>query len=411
MVVPILPVLEITPPLVIFQILDQLTFALVMTFDVVATVSLCVLIHRPLFQVLLYCMSKCCSTPPKQHQPGCCRRCMKTVFLSVGRWLCVNTFPALFKMYKTHSGHGSSQMRKFMVFLNRKVESSLVLIAAFCCLVYSIFSISTPVFFRYFPVEESGVCLEKDTHGRPLFCYINSSIPRYPNLPVDCANYTVTELREIEFKCYVIAIPGLGIAVAAALGLAKLGIVGVTICVKVTEAFFLMTKNPPRKLPWWCCCCKLPRTYANKIYIYLCWALLTIVLAVSWMSGFFFTYYNVRNNNTTVQSPRLKMYYIAYMLLPAQVCLPLAYVIKYLEAHCDREEYTSFAADQRPLDPRDWDEESESPMTEGQQDETSMQRVRECGNVIGEATAENEETLLLEARGNIEYTEFGATQL
>ena len=38
-------------------------------------------------------------------------------------------------------------------------------------------------------------------------------------------------------------IPGLGIAVVAAFGLAKVGIVGVTIFVKVTEGFFNKTKN------------------------------------------------------------------------------------------------------------------------------------------------------------------------
>ena len=52
---------------------------------------------------------------------------------------------------------------------------------------------------------------------------------------MDCANFSVTELRAIQFQCYVISILGLGIAVAAALGLAKVAIVGVTIIVKVTE--------------------------------------------------------------------------------------------------------------------------------------------------------------------------------
>ena len=46
---------------------------------------------------------------------------------------------------------------------------------------------------------------------------------------MDCANYSVTELQELQFLCYAISIPGLGIAVVAALGLAKVAIVGVTI--------------------------------------------------------------------------------------------------------------------------------------------------------------------------------------
>ena len=45
---------------------------------------------------------------------------------------------------------------------------------------------------------------------------------------MDCANYSVTELREVQFQCYAIALPvGLGIAGAAALALAKVAIVGV----------------------------------------------------------------------------------------------------------------------------------------------------------------------------------------
>ena len=39
---------------------------------------------------------------------------------------------------------------------------------------------------------------------------------------------------------------GLGIAVAAALGLAKVAIVSITIFVKVSEGYFKMTKNPLR---------------------------------------------------------------------------------------------------------------------------------------------------------------------
>ena len=150
----------------------------------------------------------------------------------------MQTFPALFKMHKTRSDHGG-QTREFMVFLDRNLEGSVQLIAAFCSIVCCIFSTSTAAFFRYFPAEESAECLEKDSHGRTLFCYSNSS------LPVDCGNCSVTELRELQFQCYAIALPvGLGIAVAAALGLAKVVIVGVTIFVKVTEGFFMMTKNP-----------------------------------------------------------------------------------------------------------------------------------------------------------------------
>ena len=107
----------------------------------------------------------------------------------------MQTFPALFKMHKTRSDHGS-QTREFMVFLDRSVESSVQLIPAFCCIVCCIFSTSAAVFFRYFPVEVSTECLETDNHDRTLFCYSDSSLIN-SSLPVDCANFSVTELREI----------------------------------------------------------------------------------------------------------------------------------------------------------------------------------------------------------------------
>ena len=160
----------------------------------------------------------------------------------------MHAFPGLFKMHKTRSDHGG-QTREFIVFLDRSVESSVQLIAVFCCIVCCIFFISAAVFFLYFPVEVSAECLETDNHGRTLFCYINSS------LPVDCANFSVTELRELQFQCYAIALPvGLGIAVAVALALAKVAIMGVTTFVKAMEGLLMMSKNP-QKLPGCCCCC------------------------------------------------------------------------------------------------------------------------------------------------------------
>ena len=196
---------------------------------------------------------------------------MKTAFLFVEQWLCAHTFPALFKMHKTHSDHGR-QTRSFLVFLNRNVGRKFVF--AFPWITYSIFLSSTLVFLQYFPVERSGECLEKDNHGRPLFCYSNSINPS--SLPVDCTKYNGTELRELYFNCYAIALStGLGIAVAAALGLAKVAIVGITIFVKVSEGYFNMTKNdpPPKLLKW---CCGGNRKRANRIYIVLSCALIMI---------------------------------------------------------------------------------------------------------------------------------------
>ena len=223
MVVPTLPVIGVAPPFELFQTMNWIAIALGYVLLIAAVVSTLVLL-KPLLIPILYCI-KPSSKTPQQHGLGSCRRCMNSVFLFVGRWLCVQAFPALFKMHKTRSDHGG-QTREFMVFLDRSVESSVQLIAAFCCIVCCIFFISAAVFFQYFPVEVSTECLEKDNHGRTLFCYSDSSLIN-SSLPVDCANFSVTELRKLQFQCYTIAVPaGLGIAIAVALALAKVAIMG-----------------------------------------------------------------------------------------------------------------------------------------------------------------------------------------
>ena len=122
---------------------------------------------------------------------------MKSVFLSMGRKLCVNMLPALFKIHKTYCVHGSQTTRVFMVFLDRKVEDKLALIAAFCSVISSILCMSIMVFFRYFPVKVSEQCLEKDNQERSLFCYLKNRSNPIELYPVDCAEYSVSELQEI----------------------------------------------------------------------------------------------------------------------------------------------------------------------------------------------------------------------
>ena len=234
------------------------------------------------------------------------------------------------------------------------------------------------MFFRYFPVERSTECREKDSHGQSLFCYsnVNSSLIN-PNLPVDCANYSVTELRELEFECYAIAFPaGLGIAVAAAFGLAEVGIVGVTIFIKVTEGFFKKTKNS-KNLPRCCCCYKW--TCANKLYVCSSMVLLVTVSLVSFSCAILILTYFICTIDR--MQPLHFLYYLAYLLLPALICIPLIYIISKMEAHCDRGEYTSIADCLKPLDKCDWDEESESSVTEGQYEAS---RQGEHSNANGE---------------------------
>ena len=403
MVVPTLPVIAVPPPFALFQAMIWTAIALVYVLQTVAFLSTLVLSFKLLLIPILYCIKPIASRrTPKYRGLDSCRRCMNSVFLFVGRWLCVQTFPALFKMHTTRSDHGG-QTRKFMVFLDRRVESSVPLIAAFCSIVCCILYTSAAVFFRYFPVEASTECLETDNHDRTLFCYSDSNLI-HSSLPVDCANYSMTELRELKFQCYAIAIPdGLGIAVAAALGLAKVGIVGVTIFVKVMEGFFTMTKNPQKLSHCCCCCCRL--RYANKICVYSSKVLLVIVSFISLICAIIVIYFSKTERKDSLQF----LHYYAYPSLPILLCVPLIYIVQFLGAHCSRGEYISIATDQRPLDPRDWDVESETSIkTRRHYIANSMQG--EGGN-SSEVLDEKEETLLIEVRDNIEFTEVGATRL
>ena len=407
MVVPTLPGIEVAPPLVpvLLETMKWTAIALVYVLLIPAYLSTLVLCCAPLRILMLYCIKPTRRTPKQLRGLDNCRRCMNSVFLFVGRWLCVQTFPALFKMHKTRSDHGG-QTRKFMVFLDRRVESSVPFIAAFCSIVCCIFSTSTAAFFRYFPVEVSTECLEKDNHGRTLFCYLSNSSLINSRLPVDCANYSMTELRELQFECYAIALPvGLGIAIAAALALAKVGIVGVTIFVKVTEGFFTMTKNP-QKLPHCCCCCCCRLPYANKVYVYTSKVLLLIMSGISsFICAIILVIYFPTDRKNLSQF----LHYYAYPSLPVLICVPLIYIVQFLGAHCSRGEYISIAADQRPPDPRDWDVESGTSIkTRRHYIANSMQG--ESGN-SSEGLDEKEETLLIEVRDNIEFTEDGATRL
>ena len=183
---------------------------------------------------------------------------------------------------------------------------------------------------------------------------------------MNCANFSVTELRELKFQCYAIALPvGLGIAVAAAFGLAEVGIVGVTIFVKVTEGVFNKTKRRQNQ-PHCCGCCKL--SHANNIWIVASIALIMIVFITS-SSCAIYTLINLPEADK--MQPLHILYYFAHLLLPMFICIPLIYIVLDLQTHCERGEYISIGADQRPPKQRDWDEESEASVTEGEHDEAS----------------------------------------
>ena len=97
MVVPTLPMIGAPPQLVFFQTLQLLVIIHSQILVLVATISTLLLV----FILLPYWML---CTIPKHRGCSGCSRCMKTAFLLVGKWVCVQTFPALFKMHKIRSG-------------------------------------------------------------------------------------------------------------------------------------------------------------------------------------------------------------------------------------------------------------------------------------------------------------------
>ena len=238
-----------------------------------------------------------------------------------------------------------------------------------------------------------------------------SATPPTQSKPVDRSVYNTSELRELHFECYAVAIPDLGIAVAAALGLAKVATMAITIYVKGMEAFFMMTKNPPQKLQEWCSnkvpqLCgsnrrKCVRLTINGICSTVSSTLLIFVAAITLAGGMIV----ITDLNKTDMKPLTFLSYLAYFILPMLIYFPLGYAIVYIQFHCEKGEYVSFAADQKPLDPADWDVESGPSVTVRQHVEASMRR--ESDNINGEGPDETEESWRIDISCN---TRYGAIQ-
>ena len=66
------------------------------------------------------------------------------------------------------------------------------------------------------------------------------------------------------------------------------------------------------------------------------------------------------------------LYYYAYISLPWQIYYPLVIITFYLVPHCNKGEYISFSAEQRPPDQCDWDVESKLSVIAEQHDEDRL---------------------------------------
>ena len=304
--------------------------------------------------LVVWCIrkAKCCKQLGKElyrkwYNGNCCGQCessycctckscideCKNLLLLLARKLNVSTFPILFKELKVRRVN-SLDTRRFMLFLDRKVEDSFHIIFAFYLLALTILSAALMVFFRYIPVEISGDCYTKDDQGRSLFCYTNGSTAA--SLPVDCANYTSTELEELQFDCYAISILDLGLAVAASLGLAKVAVMCISIYIVLSKAICEKCKNKTKFGN--CANC------AYYLYLLVTVGLLVFIAMVSCIVVAI-----VRQSHlATAEGEESFRVYVAYGILPLVLIPALIIVMCNLGKHCDREEYITLSKDQEP---------------------------------------------------------------
>ena len=306
MAVATLPIIG-TPPKEFFLALDYLPFA----------VLLLVLIGWQGYIVVTLLGDHVC----RKYQCGKCLDCKLVQF--VGNTVCVTLFPNLFKKHKQCRG---SNERTFILFLDRNIENQSRLKYALHSLGFSILLVSALVFFRLFPVALSSECLEKDALLRSLFCYTNQS-----DFPVDCIEFATNTTREASDSstvvCYALS-TSIGLAVAAALGFAKLVAGLVTAYVRASE--YWLTKEW-KKEKW-------------KKY---CFFTLSII-AFAVVTGVAFAYASIsigaRISNTTGE---LVARY-AYIFLPAIAFFPFCIIVLTLETHCQQDQYSTLSPDQIP---------------------------------------------------------------
>ena len=320
MTVPTLPGTSWSPPLWIFMALDYGGEAL-------AYLLLLITVSLAYFYFFRYCCKSCCE--------GKCTWIVD--FLTKGsRILNVVMFPGLFNKHKDRDLDKSRSnkrwiTRKFILFLDRRVENNFQIIISFYFLSLAIFSTGLLAFFRYIPVEISSECLRKDDHDRDLFCYTNGSA-----WPVDCAAYNSTnsDLQEIDFLCYSFSVFDLGIAIAAAAALAKLATVCITIYIRVSEFVYKKSKDRTSKCPSTC--------YGVHIVI-TSFVLLGLLLASEFGIAII-----IAERVASGEGHRLKRTYIAYAVLLFAILPPLITITSNLPKHFSQEEYISYCKHQLP---------------------------------------------------------------
>ena len=280
----------------------------------------------------------------RKHE--CLTKC-RGGFTWVSRKLNVKMYPGLFKEHKDRnlqvSGSGYSWItRQFMVFLDRKVEDNAHIILNFYFLASAILFSALLVFFRYVPIGFSRRCITTDDNDRDVFCYTSEST--YPlKLPVDCDTYNTTELKAIEFSCYTISIFDVAVAVAAAMALVELAILGITIYIRVSEGCYKWSKHSTSR--W------ITRCY--RFYHVIGFTLMIVISVLSYLAVSLI----IKSRVETAEEHTSKRGYLAYAILPIMLIFFLIAIVLSgtLSKHFDREEYTSHCKYQLPINVKDCD--------------------------------------------------------
>ena len=254
-------------------------------------------------------------------------------FTKGSRLLNVLMFPGLFKKHKDRYVNQSGRWatREFIVFLDRKVEDNKEILLTFYFLALATFSSALLVFFRYIPVAISSECVETDDQDRVLYCY---TIQSESNWPVDCATYNSTELEETQFLCYTIPIPSIGIATAAAVALAKLATVSITIYIRVSAAIYKWSFGNTGPCGTW-------------VYIIYHVAVLGALIVISFGSSSAVALI-IQSRWQMDEGHISKRVYLAYAVLPILLIWSLIVIIIALGKHCEQEEYISYSEEQSP---------------------------------------------------------------
>ena len=363
MPVPTLPGTNLAAPLGFFKFLDYggetvADLLVVITF-LIATTYYSWLLYtcvrgRCTTKTCTACLASCvahdqistCVNVKCQHRLLKCKHCLRkcsnslrailaAAFIQGSRKLNVFFFPGLFTKHKGRHKDPTNRCtvtKGFILFLDRRVENNNEILLTFYFMALALFSSALLVFFRYTPVQISSECIERDDQDRSVFCY---TIGSGSNLPVDCARYNSTELEEMQFLCYAISIPSVGVAIAAAGALAKLASVCITVYIRVSETVYIWSQENTRKK----CANGLCVSYHLIVFSALLVVGLTSSLAIALI---------IQSRWATDEGRVSGRVYFAYAALPLLLFLSLLVIIIVLGKHCEQQEYTTFSNDQLP---------------------------------------------------------------